>query len=72
MKKLHAVLMSFVLCAVSSLPLATVKGQNGPKGQNDVAQQTPRPRLRGRAAAGGRNGRRGTRETVGHFEEADQ
>ena len=41
MKKLHAVLMSFVLCAVSSLPLATVQGQNGPKGQNDVAQQTP-------------------------------
>jgi hypothetical protein len=39
MKKLHAVLMIFILCAVSSLPLV-VHGQNGRKGQ-DVAEQQP-------------------------------
>jgi hypothetical protein len=37
MKKLHAVLMIFILCAVSSLPLAAVRGQSGPRGQNDDA-----------------------------------
>jgi hypothetical protein len=42
MKKLHAVLMIFILCAVSSLPLAVAQGQNARKGQNDdAATQAP-------------------------------